>query len=66
MKMPGHSSKPPPSRALNRLTRRLSFFVARDKHLLDEKVALMVELAAEQRRPPAREDVKSDSDCACE
>ena len=66
MKTPDHSSKPLPRRALNRLTRRLSLFIARDKHLLDKRVALMVELAAEQHRPPGREDAKSDSDCACE
>lgn len=66
MKTPDHSSKPHPRRALNRLTQRLSFFVARDKHLLDEKAALMVELAGEQRRPLDREGLESDQDCACE
>ena len=66
MKTPDHSSKPLPRRALNRLTRRLSFFVARNKHLLDEKAALMVELAAEQYKPPDREGLEGDQDCACE
>ena len=66
MKTPDHSGNPHPRQALNRLSRCLSFFLARDRNLLGGKAALMVELAAEQRRPPEREGLESDQDCACE
>jgi hypothetical protein len=50
----------------NKSMRRLSFFVPRKKHLLQDESAPMVILTREKHPLPGRESFESDQDCACE
>lgn len=50
----------------DRVMRRLSFFVPKDKRFSQDESAPVVVLTSDKPRLPDRESFESDSDCACE
>lgn len=46
--------------------RRLSLFVADEIDSMKDRETLVVGLTPERQRPPDRDTVEDDSDCACE